>query len=154
MKKISLPLLAVLVLAIPLTASAQSAKEKLVGTWVAELELDEAKLQKQTGLGDAEFKQILEAIKPQFADFTITFTINADGTSEAHVKGAGQDKKEKGKWEVVEEKGKTVKIKGTDDEGKEEVLTIEFDGNDKFSMVSPDLDKAPIKKPVFKRKKN
>ena len=117
MRKLTLPLLAALVLVFPLAATAQSAKEKLVGTWKAKVELDDEMLKSLLEGLDLD-KHALKELKQQFG-----------------------------------ENGKSVKIKATDEEGKEAVWEIEFAGKDKFAFASLESNEAPRKKLVFNRNK-
>ena len=156
MKKFLLPLLTLVALVASPNFARADAKSKLVGTWEAKFELDEAKLIKMfegQGLNADQIQQFLPLVKSQFAGAKMVITLKADGTSEAVMNAAGQNKKEKGTWEVVAEKGKVVTVKGKNEDGEEETMNLEFDGDDKFKLKVAELEKAPLKTPTFIRKK-
>lgn len=156
MKKFLLPVLALAVLVAAPNFAQADAKAKLVGTWECKFELDEKKLVdmfKKQGVDAAQVQQILPLVKAQFAGAKMTLKLNADGTSLADVNLGPTKKKEKGTWEVVSEKGKIVTIKGKGEDGEEETMELEFDGNDKFKLNAEELKEAPLKTPVFTRKK-
>jgi|GEM_PF-4704351 len=141
--------------AFPPAAFSQTAKTKLVGHWEAQLEADDAKLMtllKNQSVPDSQIDTVIETVKKKFASMRLTLSFNADGTYEFEI---GKDANQKGTWELIEEKENTVKVstKSSEAQSKAEIGVYEFDGNDKFSYIVNVLKTAPIKKPLFKRKK-
>ncbi len=137
---------------------AETAKEKLIGTWVAKVQVDEAKLKDMLGdmdLDQKQFDAILEQVKSKYEKITISLTFNADGTTTAHIGGVGEHGKGPGgRWEIVEEKGQTVTVKSSSKGKKEVTMTLKFDDDGRFAVEDDLLGKAPIKELIFARKKD
>jgi uncharacterized lipoprotein NlpE involved in copper resistance len=157
MNRLSLPSALLIVAIVSSTAAAQTAKSKLVGTWIAALEPDEVRLTKMfqdSGLNAEQIAAALALVRTQFSGTEIKLTFNADGTSSMAMKGlTPEEQKDAGKWEVTEEAGNKVKLKSTDAKSNVEMLELEFSGNDAFTLTVKKLSEAPIKRPVFKREK-
>ena len=155
MQCVKLALILGLVISMPAVVSAQDAKDRLVGKWQAKIELDEEKmiqLMIDQGTPEELIDMILPTVKEQFANALVKVEFKADGTAVFDAEGLPQaEGGDESQWEVVEEDGDKVTVKGTDEDGTEEIMTIEFDGDDKFTMMSDELKDAPLKPPVFER---
>ena len=136
------------------------AKELLVGTWVTELEFNDAKLKNmllKQGTKAEEISKAMEGIKKEFAPSAgankVTHKLNADGTAE--VIGAGRRKRvENSNWEVTGEDGMVVHVKITDRSGKVSNLTLTFRNDNEYEFASddPNFKNSPHKSPiVYKR---
>lgn len=141
----------------PMVSNAQDAKAKLIGKWESTLELDMDKLKKllaDQGIGADQMDLVLPTVKAQFENAKIVMEFKEDGTSTAETTGA-MASKSKGKWKLKESDGDKLVLEVTSDEAEEQVstVTLVFDGKDKFTASSEDLDKAPIKAPTFTRAK-
>lgn len=151
-------LLAALILGSATLGAAEKLPARLAGKWIAKIEVDEAKVKalfQEQGLPAEAGTQALKAVKQQLSGLQVTIVVNADGTTNGVVAGlpGQQPKEEKSDWSVVEEKGKILKIKSTDSDGETTTLTLEFLTDDKFRLSVPELEQAPVRKPVFIRQK-
>lgn len=155
MRFLSLALVCCLsVAAMPAIANANN-NEKLIGKWEAKLEVDVEKLKKllaDQGTPPELVDQILPTVQEQLGNASVMMHFKEGGEMEFASKGIpGQEQTQKGEWEVVKEDGNKLEVKTTDGEGNVETNNIEFDGDDKFTLTTKELDEAPIKPPVFKR---
>jgi hypothetical protein len=139
------------------------AKELLVGTWVAEPELDDAKIEdmlKKQGTKKEDMKKAVSGVKSMVGSPKVSVKVNADGTSEVtDSSGKGKPHITKSTWEVTSEEGMVVKLKTVEKRKQGEEthhLTLTFRNDDEYEFETDDeaMKKAPFKLPiVFKRQK-
>jgi len=136
-------------------SSKKSAKERLVGTWESNIELDDAKIEamlKAQKTPPEKMKEAKETVSKMFGNMKVAIEMKADGTSVITSSGVGpKPQVKKGTWKIIEEDGDTVKLE-TKEEGKDEAdtITLVFKSDDEltYSTDDPDFAKAPFKTPV------
>lgn len=137
------------------------AKELLVGTWEAKIELDDAKIDEmmtKKKVPDAQKEDTKKMLSSMFGKMKMEVELKADGTLVRKTEGGGpQPKTDNGTWKVTSEDGMVVKLESKEDgKDKADKITLTFSGDDEytFDIDDPEFKEAPFKTPItFTRKK-
>jgi len=128
------------------------AKERLVGTWEASFEIDQAVVDKMKQEAEGPGAAMLDLMVEMLKEAKITIDLKSDGSATMTMSGPGDEEdKQEGTWKVIEETDNNATFTVADKNGEAKEFEIAADNDNSFTMKElPDED-MPVKPPVFKR---
>jgi hypothetical protein len=122
--------------------------ERALGAWECAPALDDVKLRsfaRRLGVTPVMQEEAIKKSRAELANLRIAATFAPDGTYTSRITGYARDPaEEKGKWELLEENGATLKLLITLGERREETV-LTFEDHDRFTWTPRFYQDLPLK---------